>query len=1676
MARYGDIVEINGEFFEFTPVGYVPVSAPSTDGGMLTMPADTITPSPTGDVIVKEEPTTTTTQTEPTGTPTSDPTKTQPGETGPFDPNAEPPAPAPAPEPETELAPPKPLPDTKDAEPEAETEGVTTFTFFRGVELGDANPNALYNRGEATQVTQAELQEYFNEEGSGMLREAFGDFNNYLAYMTEREQLIQSGDYDVGNWDEYTGSLTEDELMILEGEDLTQYSDSDQDVYTEAYGQRMQEQSSAYDRWINSDENQALLSKYGVNSIFYNSDGDKYEWNGSAYVKTVKQEQMGVGDYVKAGIVAAMGYYMGGALSEFFAAPTTVPAGSEQIAGLGWNSSIATGAAQGIANAATQLVMTGDVDFGEALESAITAGLGAEALRQIRETGVLDQLVDSVMEYTEDQRWVSLEDGTLFKIVDEFTPEGLDVRILMPNGGTLSYENFLQFASEGAFGSPVLLDAVGLPVEIFRAGLQTPEFLDNIIQAASDAYDTQGSVTQSVVNFLAGAPTAGSGTGPQGATVSGNLNLQSSGGLTVLNQLRELLETTTDPDARADIERQIEAYEQEAEETETTTEPEEDILADTTQEATGLEVEEPGITEAMFQDVVDQVREDGVVQTQEIIDAINALGVADLPTLAQIQEAFPELQAPSLTEIGNTISTLLSDADLLTAEEFADAMAGVLTPEQLATALANLPYGDAEDFIDAVANAGYATPENIAQLLNERDLMSNEDFSTYMEQFREDVVGDVGTLLDEALEDFPFPETFTEAQIEQLRETIVIPEGASMEQIQEALNRLADQLPAEAPTLEEMSTLLNNALDGLDIASPEDVRTALAEFNFSEAQIAQIINALPEGLNKVDLADALEGIVVGEDLDAAVTTITDLIGDLKIASTEDIRTLLSEYGFTDAQLQQISQAVNIPESVTLAELRQELDNLPEELTAQEVIDLMLESNIATKSDFQTMLDEAFENFAFPETFTEAQIKQIKDSIVFPSTASMDQIQTALDRLAEQIPEAGPSLDEIQKLFTDTLGGLAIASPQDVRDALSEFEFSESQINQIINALPENISNSDLATALEGIVVGEDLDAAVTKITEAVGALNIASPEDIKTILSEYGFTDAQLQQIVNALPEGLSLEQVQTSLSSALEGIATGASLEASTTKIVNALGELDIASPQDVKDALAEFNFSDAQIAQIINALPENINNKDLKDALEGVVVGEDLDAAVTTITEAIGGLKIASPQDVRDILANYGFTDAQLEQIAGAVTIPPSATIQDVQRIVDGIPAGLTAEQVATQLSEDFEGLTKGIAGVQSGIDELAESLGLSTDGLLTAISNLGTTTGEGLTDLQTDILKGLGDLSEDLGLEISDVVTSVTDLGTDVADGIEGLGEQLTGIGEGIGGVQEGIDDLAEDLGLSTDALILAISNLGTATGEDLTGLETSVLTGLETLAENLGLDIGEVVTSVTDLGTDFTENIADLSDQLTGVEEAVGGVTTAVTEGVEDLADALGVQTDDIEAAIVTLGSGLGGELTELETNVLLGLTGLADSFGTDVETIVDSITGVGTGLGENVQDLSNTLTEQLGTGFEGIGGQLESGFGQLGQQLGLATLGLFGLGAKQPTAQEIAMAQDKFEFTPFEETARPRQVQQVVQARPVQQQPTALQQLNQFIDRQTTTPQVQPINQGMFTSDPNRKLA
>ena len=168
---------------------------------------------------------------------------------------------------------------------------------------------------------------------------------------------------------------------------------------------------------------------------------------------------------------------------------------------------------------------------------------------------------------------------------------------------------------------------------------KTPEFIDRLIQTASDAYSQEGgSAFNRIVNFLSGGSSSGGGSSSYEAVLTGDLN-STSNDATLLNMLRGALENTTDPETRADLERQIEAYEQEVEEDEEvdvteddTVEDADSALADTTADNA------PGITEEMFQDVVDQVRADNQVETQEIIDALNALGVqADLPTLSQIE-------------------------------------------------------------------------------------------------------------------------------------------------------------------------------------------------------------------------------------------------------------------------------------------------------------------------------------------------------------------------------------------------------------------------------------------------------------------------------------------------------------------------------------------------------------------------------------------------------------------------------------------------------------------------------------------------------------------------------------------------------------------------------------------------------------------------------------------------------------------------------------------------------------------------------------------------------------------------------------------------------------------------------------------------------------------------------
>ena len=244
-------------------------------------------------------------------------------------------------------------------------EPAQTFTFVRGIETGRGSQDYLYGQeGEVEQLTTDQLKDYFEGDNVNRLQEQFGTFDNYLAYMTEREQLIQSGDYDTGNWAEADTGFSEDQEMILEGDaDLTiDPSDPGQNLEN-LRRQQTSTQQGAYNNWINSEANQALLEKYGVSGTVYSDSGDKFQWNGSGYVK-VEDAGAGVGDYVKIGLAVAAGVMAGAGISEALSGV------------LGATGSAAAGA--GLGSVVSQGIATGEIDLEKALIAAATAGITNE--------------------------------------------------------------------------------------------------------------------------------------------------------------------------------------------------------------------------------------------------------------------------------------------------------------------------------------------------------------------------------------------------------------------------------------------------------------------------------------------------------------------------------------------------------------------------------------------------------------------------------------------------------------------------------------------------------------------------------------------------------------------------------------------------------------------------------------------------------------------------------------------------------------------------------------------------------------------------------------------------------------------------------------------------------------------------------------------------------------------------------------------------------------------------------------------------------------------------------------------------------------------------------------------------------------------------------------------------
>ncbi len=245
-----------------------------------------------------------------------------------------------------------------------------TYTVITSNAKGDASSpfggSAESNQtAQLVEMTEQELRQEF--EDSGQLQQQFGSFDNYMGYINDSQEWVQSADWMLANPDYRPSDI---ESAVIQGEDRGYAPGQKEEVQQNISADRVNARQSGYQQWMN--EGASILQKWGIQDTIYNEDGDQFKWTGSGYQKTVKvDDHAGVADYVKGALVSiSASLVTGGVLS----GPLTAA-----FQGAGMSSAVATAASQAITTMASQAIATGDVDVKSALISA-AIGYGGKAL------------------------------------------------------------------------------------------------------------------------------------------------------------------------------------------------------------------------------------------------------------------------------------------------------------------------------------------------------------------------------------------------------------------------------------------------------------------------------------------------------------------------------------------------------------------------------------------------------------------------------------------------------------------------------------------------------------------------------------------------------------------------------------------------------------------------------------------------------------------------------------------------------------------------------------------------------------------------------------------------------------------------------------------------------------------------------------------------------------------------------------------------------------------------------------------------------------------------------------------------------------------------------------------------------------------------------------------------
>jgi hypothetical protein len=234
---------------------------------------------------------------------------------------------------------------------------------------GSATANQI---SQLVQMTEDQIRKEYQD--SGQLQDKFGSFDSYMGYINDSQDFVQSAEWMMINPEYKTGSK---EWAFLNGEDLAWKPGEREQIQQTIIQDRLNARTSAFEQWMGSEAGSALMEKYGIEPLIQNNDGDKFRWTGSGYQKFYKvDDHASVGDYIKTALVTGLSLAatpaVAGALGGIGGA--ALPAGVAGPAAPLLSSGVANGLAAGATSAASQGLLTGKIDPGSVLSSAVIGG------------------------------------------------------------------------------------------------------------------------------------------------------------------------------------------------------------------------------------------------------------------------------------------------------------------------------------------------------------------------------------------------------------------------------------------------------------------------------------------------------------------------------------------------------------------------------------------------------------------------------------------------------------------------------------------------------------------------------------------------------------------------------------------------------------------------------------------------------------------------------------------------------------------------------------------------------------------------------------------------------------------------------------------------------------------------------------------------------------------------------------------------------------------------------------------------------------------------------------------------------------------------------------------------------------------------------------------------------